>query len=354
MIAAAPVSDTIKEVGDDGRTVVRTLDRSRLWAVQTPQVFRRAALERALAEASDELLAAATDDAWLIERAGGAVRVVESDAREPEDHDRDRPAGRRAAVGARSECGDGAMISTGIGYDCHRFAAGRRLVLGGVEIEHDRGLAGHSDADVLTHAIIDALLGAAALGDIGQHFPDTDERYRGADSLELLRATVALLAERGARSCHVDATVVIERPAVSPRTARRMRAALAGALGIDAGARQRQGDPGRGDGVRRPGRGGGGARDRYGQRMNWIHNLICSSDWWRGRVEQKLVPWGLAGVELGDGVLEIGPGFGATTGDTRMLIDPDQLPARLRDAGLSEPAVKRSNGSFGFRALKPA
>ena len=83
---------------------------------------------------------------------------------------------------------------TGIGYDCHRFAAGRRLVLGGVEIPHDRGLEGHSDADVLTHAIIDALLGAAALGDIGDHFPDTDERYRNADSLELLAATVATLA----------------------------------------------------------------------------------------------------------------------------------------------------------------
>ena len=79
------------------------------------------------------------------------------------------------------------MIRTGIGYDCHAFAEGRPLVLGGVQIEHDRGLAGHSDADVLTHAIIDALLGAAALGDIGQHFPDTDERYRGADSLELPR-----------------------------------------------------------------------------------------------------------------------------------------------------------------------
>ena len=93
----------------------------------------------------------------------------------------------------------------GIGYDCHRFAEGRRLVLGGVELEHDRGLAGHSDADVLTHAVIDALLGAAALGDIGEHFPDTDERYRDADSLELLRATVAILSGRRVRGRHVDA-----------------------------------------------------------------------------------------------------------------------------------------------------
>ena len=123
--------------------------------------------------------------------------------------------------------------TTGIGYDCHAFADGRRLVLGGVEIEHDRGLAGHSDADVLTHAVIDALLGAAALGDIGQHFPDTDERYRDADSLELLRVTVGLLGDRQLAIDHVDATVVIERPAVAPYRDR-IRAALADALGIDA------------------------------------------------------------------------------------------------------------------------
>ena len=121
--------------------------------------------------------------------------------------------------------------TTGIGYDCHAFAEGRRLVLGGVEIEHDRGLSGHSDADVLTHAIIDALLGAAALGDIGQHFPDTDERYRDADSLQLLSATASLLRQRGFSLQHVDATVVIERPALAPHR-ERMRAALAEAMGI--------------------------------------------------------------------------------------------------------------------------
>ncbi len=125
------------------------------------------------------------------------------------------------------------MSFSGIGYDSHRFAEGRRLVLGGVELEHDRGLAGHSDADVLTHAIIDALLGAAALGDIGQHFPDTDERYRDADSLELLRAAVGLLTERGFAVQHVDATVVIERPAIAP-VREEIRGVLAGALGIGA------------------------------------------------------------------------------------------------------------------------
>jgi 2-C-methyl-D-erythritol 2,4-cyclodiphosphate synthase len=123
-------------------------------------------------------------------------------------------------------------MSTGLGYDCHRFVSGRPLVLGGVQVEHDRGLEGHSDADVLTHAIIDAMLGAGALGDIGQHFPDTDPRYAGADSIELLRATVSLLAGAGLAVSHVDATVVLERPKLAPmRDA--MRARLAAALQLD-------------------------------------------------------------------------------------------------------------------------
>jgi 2-C-methyl-D-erythritol 2,4-cyclodiphosphate synthase len=121
-------------------------------------------------------------------------------------------------------------VRTGLGYDCHRFAEGRRLVLGGVVVPHERGLLGHSDADVLTHAIIDALLGAAALGDIGEHFPDTDERYRDADSIVLLRAAVALLVKAGFSIVNVDATVVIERPKLAPiREA--VRTTLAAALG---------------------------------------------------------------------------------------------------------------------------
>jgi 2-C-methyl-D-erythritol 2,4-cyclodiphosphate synthase len=123
------------------------------------------------------------------------------------------------------------MISFGIGYDCHPFGSGRTLVLGGVEVLYDRGLSGHSDADVLTHAVIDALLGAAALGDIGQHFPDTDERYRDASSIELLRATVAMLGERGSAVRHVDTTVVIERPQLAPYRDQ-MRATLADALAL--------------------------------------------------------------------------------------------------------------------------
>lgn len=122
-------------------------------------------------------------------------------------------------------------VQTGIGYDCHPFAAGRRLVLGGVEVAHERGLAGHSDADVLSHAITDALLGACALGDIGQHFPDTDERYRNANSLELLRLVVELLAQRGFAVLHVDATVLLERPRIAP-VRERIRDAVAAAIGI--------------------------------------------------------------------------------------------------------------------------
>jgi 2-C-methyl-D-erythritol 2,4-cyclodiphosphate synthase len=123
------------------------------------------------------------------------------------------------------------LTAVGIGYDCHAFAAGRRLVLGGIELEHEQGLAGHSDADVLTHAVIDALLGAAALGDIGQHFPDTDERYRDADSIELLRTAVALLRRHGFAVRHVDATVALERPKLAP-VRNRMRTKLADAMGL--------------------------------------------------------------------------------------------------------------------------
>ena len=121
---------------------------------------------------------------------------------------------------------------TGLGYDCHAFAPGRPLVLGGVEIAHETGLAGHSDADVLTHAVIDALLGAAGLGDIGEHFPDDDERWRGARSLDLLERVRELVRGAGLVVANVDATVVVERPRLAPHRAA-MREALAGALRID-------------------------------------------------------------------------------------------------------------------------
>jgi 2-C-methyl-D-erythritol 2,4-cyclodiphosphate synthase len=125
-------------------------------------------------------------------------------------------------------------MTSGIGYDCHRLVAGRPLIIGGITIDHDRGLDGHSDADVLTHAIIDAMLGAAGLGDIGEHFPDTDLRYKGADSLALLAATIELLSGAGLRAVHVDATVIMERPKLSPHK-QAIRERLAAALGLELG-----------------------------------------------------------------------------------------------------------------------
>jgi 2-C-methyl-D-erythritol 2,4-cyclodiphosphate synthase len=127
------------------------------------------------------------------------------------------------------------MVRTGVGVDTHAFAPGRPLILGGVAIPYEHGLAGHSDADVLTHAVIDALLGAAGLGDIGQHFPDTDQRFKDADSVQLLRTVVAQLGERGFAIGNVDATVVLERPKLAPyRDA--IRDALAGALELPSAA----------------------------------------------------------------------------------------------------------------------
>jgi 2-C-methyl-D-erythritol 2,4-cyclodiphosphate synthase len=147
------------------------------------------------------------------------------------------------------------MARSGIGFDTHAFATGRRLIIGGVDIPHEEGLAGHSDADVLTHAVIDALLGAAGLGDIGQHFPDTDQRFEGADSIELLRAVVIHLGEHGFSIGNVDATVVLERPKLAPyRDA--IRASLATALGlapedvnVKATTGERLGFVGRGEGA---------------------------------------------------------------------------------------------------------
>jgi 2-C-methyl-D-erythritol 2,4-cyclodiphosphate synthase len=123
------------------------------------------------------------------------------------------------------------MIRTGIGIDSHRFEAGRPLILGGVDVPHEAGLAGHSDADVLTHAIIDALLGAAGLGDIGRHFPDTDPQYAGADSIALLRTVVALLDRDGYEIQHVDATVMMERPKLGPHRDA-IRASLAQGMAV--------------------------------------------------------------------------------------------------------------------------
>jgi 2-C-methyl-D-erythritol 2,4-cyclodiphosphate synthase len=124
-------------------------------------------------------------------------------------------------------------VATGIGWDSHRLVEGRPLILGGVTIPFERGLAGHSDADVLAHAVIDALLGAAGLGDIGEHFPDSDERWAGADSLALLRAVAGLVGDAGHAVANVDTTVLMERPKLGAHRAE-IRASLADALGVAA------------------------------------------------------------------------------------------------------------------------
>jgi 2-C-methyl-D-erythritol 2,4-cyclodiphosphate synthase len=123
------------------------------------------------------------------------------------------------------------MSLSGIGYDCHRFAPGRRLILGGVEIPHELGLEGHSDADVLTHAVIDALLGAAGLGDIGEHFPDTDPHYRDADSVVLLETVLTTVIAAGLDVVNVDCTVLLEAPRLAPHR-QEIRERLARALGL--------------------------------------------------------------------------------------------------------------------------
>ena len=123
------------------------------------------------------------------------------------------------------------MVRCGIGYDVHRFGDGRKLVLGGVEIPHSRGLEGHSDADVLSHAVADALLGAIGAGDIGRHFPNTDESIRGISSIQILTRVAEMLRQRNARPVNVDATIIAEAPKITPHVSG-MQKAIAGALGI--------------------------------------------------------------------------------------------------------------------------
>ncbi len=217
-ICACPALDTVKMVRQN--QVVRTLNRKEIRLVQTPQVFRRDLLAEAYRRADQEGWEA-TDEATLLERCGFPVRVVDGERTNlkitvPEDLQL-----------ARSIICDGPELSApphrrdttmriGMGYDVHRFVSGRPLVLGGIEIPHDRGLLGHSDADVLIHALCDALLGAAALGDLGRHFPDTDPEFEGISSRILLDRTRDLLRKAGLRVANADVTVVAQRPKLAP------------------------------------------------------------------------------------------------------------------------------------------
>jgi len=246
-LAALAATDTVKRAteGSDPPRVASTLDRTKLWLAQTPQGFRREVLIRAYELAGPEAVSA-TDESLLVERMGTAVTLVPGEMGNfkvtgPEDISRAR---------ARFE----APVVVGLGYDTHRFAPGRRLVLGGVEFEGE-GLLGHSDADACAHAIADAVLGAAGLGDLGRHFPDTDPRWEGISSLTLLEEAARLAAERGFRVGNADVTLAARRPRIAAR-AGEMASRLARALGIAPGqvnvkatSGEGMGFVGRGEGV---------------------------------------------------------------------------------------------------------
>ena len=231
---AVPVKDTIKQAArGDGKTVPdnclvkNTPDRSTLYAVQTPQCFDRAAYLAALEELDEEKARLVTDDCSLFELTGRPVQLTQGDYANLKITTReDLP---------RPEQKEEHKMRIGHGYDVHRLVEDRKLILGGVEIPFEKGLLGHSDADVLTHAVMDAVLGAAALGDIGQHFPDNDPAYAGADSLKLASHVAQILKEHGYRIENIDATILCQRPKLAPHIPA-MRANLAAAFGLPADA----------------------------------------------------------------------------------------------------------------------
>lgn len=205
-VAGVPVKDTIKQIGPNG-VIIRTVPRDTLRAAQTPQAFAVGALTQALSalEAQGRTM---TDDAGAMEAAGHTVHMVDGaweniKLTTPED-----------LAFAAYQIG-GNQMRIGHGFDAHRLVYGRKLVLCGVEIPYDKGLMGHSDADVATHALMDALLGAAALGDIGKTFPDTDIQYEGISSLLLLQRVRQMLMDTGWALSNADLTIIAQRPKLS-------------------------------------------------------------------------------------------------------------------------------------------
>ncbi|MDP6039677.1 MAG: 2-C-methyl-D-erythritol 2,4-cyclodiphosphate synthase, partial [Candidatus Latescibacteria bacterium] len=223
-VLGTPMTDTVKRV--DGDRVVETLDRSELWGVQTPQAFRADVIRRAHQEATESDFFG-TDDTALVERLGEEVVVVPGRVdnvkiTSPEDLD----------MSILEKRGDvAAALRIGQGYDVHQLVEDRPLILGGVNVPHEKGLLGHSDADVLTHVVIDAVLGALGAGDIGQLFPDTDPAYKDISSLVLLERVADVVKERRAEVLSVDATVMAQQPKLAPHIVQ-MRENLAQALGI--------------------------------------------------------------------------------------------------------------------------
>jgi len=227
-IPGVPMTDTIKEVDAAGH-VLRTLDRTALRGIQTPQAFAFDALLAAHRKAHAAGREDFTDDAALAEWAGMTVGVFAGEPGNVKLTTSDDFA--QAEARELAALGD---IRTGNGYDVHAFADGDHVWLGGVKIAHDRGVTGHSDADVGLHALVDAILGALADGDIGAHFPPSDPQWKGASSDRFLRFAVERVAKRGGRVVHLDLTVVCEAPKVGPhRDAMRARIAEIAGIAID-------------------------------------------------------------------------------------------------------------------------
>ncbi len=232
-LLACPVADTLKSSdGSSDARVDGTVDRADKWAAQTPQMFRIGSLKAALDKASQAGMAI-TDDASAMEAVKLQPKLVKASSQNfkvtyPEDF-----ALAEAILNSRNKTmSNSPQFRIGEGWDTHQLVEGRPLVLGGVTIPFSKGLLGHSDADALCHAITDALLGAAALGDIGKHFPDTDPRYKGADSVALLKHTAALVREGGWQIGNVDSTVIAEAPKLAPFIDA-MRKNLSEALGLE-------------------------------------------------------------------------------------------------------------------------
>ncbi len=216
-IPVLPVVDSM--VATDGTVMIQRADRSTLRRVQTPQAFRFGeiiAAHRGWAGAPD-----AGDDAQVLHAIGGTVALVEGDER------------LHKLTFATDFTQGPAMIRTGTGFDVHRLVSGEELWLCGLKIEHDKGLAGHSDADVALHALVDAILGAAGAGDIGQHFPPSDPRWRGASSAKFVEHAVSLAADKGYRIGNVDVTIICEAPKIGPHR-EVMRGNVAALLGVQA------------------------------------------------------------------------------------------------------------------------